>query len=142
MNDMTNEQIYRNNLKTQLRENYGKATYSYTVHNEMCNILLKKNNILKIAVIISSSISSFGFIGTVVHNAVWINLLSGIFSFLTLALTLYSKEENIAEIAQKHKKTADELWIIREDYISLLTDYDELAISEIQGQRHILQERL
>ena len=142
MNDSTNDKAYRKKLWVQLRNSYGKLVYSYTTHNKMCDMLIQKNKILKVSVIISSSVSSFGFLGTVINNTVWLNALSGIFSFITLALTIYSKEENITETVQKHKETVDEMWLIREDYISLLTDFDKLSVLEIKEQRQELKNRL
>ena len=63
---------------------------------------------------------------------------------MLLGLTLYSKDSNLAELAQKHKHAANEIWLIREKYQSLITD---LAIGEkrlevIQQERDDLMEDL
>jgi hypothetical protein len=39
-----------------------------------------------------------------------------------LAINSYTKDHDLGEIAQKHRQAGAELWIIREQYLSLLTD--------------------
>jgi len=48
--------------------------------------------------------------------------VGGIASTVLLVLNTYTKDYNLGEIAQKHKHAANEIWLIREKYLSLLTD--------------------
>lgn len=52
---------------------------------------------------------------------------------------------NIADfrsVADSHKRTSDEFWKIREDYKSLIIDYDSLSESERISRRDILLQRI
>lgn len=51
-------------------------------------------------------------------------------STLLLILNAYTKDYDLGELAQKHKQAANEIWLIREKYLSLLTD---LAMGENQS---------
>jgi len=56
-------------------------------------------------------------------------------------LNTYIKNFNLSGIAQEHKKASDLLWKIREEYVSLLTDFEMLDADEIRNKRDGLQER-
>jgi SMODS and SLOG-associating 2TM effector domain family 4 len=47
----------------------------------------------------------------------------------------------LVETSQSHQKAADALWKIREEYVSLLTDFDLLEREEIMDRRDDLQNR-
>jgi hypothetical protein len=50
----------------------------------------------------------------------------------------------LGELAQKHKQAANEIWLIREKYISLLTDLKigEKPIEKLQLERDTLLDSL
>lgn len=48
--------------------------------------------------------------------------LAAMLSTILLALNSYTKDYDLGEIAQKHRQAGADLWIIREKYLSLLTD--------------------
>lgn len=50
-------------------------------------------------------------------------------------MNLYFKNFNLAEEAKNHQIIADKLWLIREKYISLLTDLNRLSINDITNER-------
>ena len=56
----------------------------------------------------------------------------------------YTKNYDLGELAQKHKQAANDLWIIREKYLSLLVDLvmREKPIEALQKQRDELVEQL
>lgn len=65
-------------------------------------------------------------------------------STVLLALNAYTKNYDLGELAQKHKQAANDLWIIREQYLSLLVDLAmrEKPIEALQSQRDALVEQL
>ncbi len=65
-------------------------------------------------------------------------------STVLLALSAYTKNYDLGEIAQKHKGAAEKLWLIREKYLSLLTDLaiDKQSLKAIQEQRDALLDEL
>ena len=49
-------------------------------------------------------------------------VVSAICSALLTALIAYTKDFDLGTVSEQHKRTSDELWLIREKYLSLLTD--------------------
>lgn len=47
----------------------------------------------------------------------------------------YLKDKDISTEKTDHIKTANKLWKVREKYLSLLTDFDEISIEEIVRKR-------
>lgn len=64
-----------------------------------------------------------------------------ILSTILFGLNTYMKDYDLGEISQKHTNAANELWDIRETYLSLLTDIkaNQLSINQIINQRDELQ---
>jgi len=127
-------------LKIQVREAYGRLTYTYTTHLKQVKQLTSKNNTIKFWQIVLSAISTGGFFSAVVTNQVIMTWIGGIVSTFLLALNLFFKDSNLADDIRKHRTTADALWIIRERYISLLTDFDTLSEEIIMQKRDELQD--
>ena len=126
-------------LNTQLREAYGRLVYTFTTHLKMMNRLVCKNRKIKYAQIILSAISTGGFLGSIIANQIILTYVGGIFSTALLALNLFFKDFNLAEDIKQHRIASDNLWLIREQYISLLTDFPVLSEEEIINKRDSLQ---
>lgn len=133
---------HRDSLLIQLREAYGRVVYTYTTHLKMMNHLVRKNTIVKYTQIIFSAISTGGFLGAIITNKIVLTCIGGLFSTALLALNLFFKDFNLLEVIKQHRAAADNLWMIREDYISLLTDFPILSETEIMNQRDKLQLRI
>lgn len=69
------------------------------------------------------------------------SILGAIVSLALLILNTYIKNFDLSGIAQEHKKASDLLWKIREEYVSLLTDFEMLDSNDIRNKRDELQER-
>lgn len=132
---------YRYKLETQIRESYGRVVYSQTTHEKRIQKLIKHDNWMKISQIILSSASTGGFIGVFFYDDLYIKFAGAIFSFGLLAINLYYKNFDLVKNTQLHNTTAQELWNIREDYISLLTDFSIMTDEEIRAQRNILKDK-
>lgn len=133
---------HRNCLLVQLKEAYGKVVYTYTTHLKMMNHLVKKNSLIKYTQIILSAISTGGFLGSIITNEIVLTCIGGLFSTALLALNLFFKDFNLLEEIKQHRSAADNLWMVREDYISLLTDFSILSEAEIIEKRDKLQSRV
>lgn len=49
-------------------------------------------------------------------------MIGVVVSTALLVLNAYTKNYDLGELAQKHKQAANDIWLIREQYLSLLTD--------------------
>lgn len=139
---MESNSQYRDSLLVQLREAYGRIVYTYTTHLKMMNRLNKKNARIKYTQICLSAISTGGFLGAIITSEVALTCIGGLFSTALLALNLFFKDFNLLEEIKQHRIAADNLWMVREDYISLLTDFPILCNEDIVTQRNALQSRV
>ena len=140
--DDTNES--RRILEGQLRECYGRVVYSHKTHEKCADILLSRLSNIKLWQIILSTITTAGFI-SMVFGAGRVGAAIGVIvSTALLVLNAYTKNYDLGELAQKHKQAANDLWLVREKYLSLLVDMrmKEKPLESLQKQRDELVEQL
>jgi hypothetical protein len=93
---------------------------------------------------ILSAITTGGFIAAV-FGAGKIGALIGVLvSTALLVLNAYTKSYDLGELSQKHRQAGADLWIIREKYLSLITDLrmGERPIEALQTERDELLDEL
>lgn len=131
-------------LEGQLRESYGRVVYSHKTHEKCADILLSKQASIKVWQIILSAITTAGFVGAVFGAGPAASILGIMISTSLLALNSYTKNYDMGELAQKHKQAANDLWLIRERYLSLLVDLrmKERPLETLQANRDQLVEQL
>ena len=134
-----NSQGYK--LESQIREAYGRVTYSQTCHDKFINRTVKLDEAIKVCQIVLSGITTSGFVVAIFSNDKIASIIGVVVSLALLILNTYTKNFNLSGIAQEHKKASDLLWKIREEYVSLLTDYEMLSVEEIRNKRDELQDR-
>ena len=134
-----NSQGYK--LESQIREAYGRVPYSQTCHDKFINRTVKLEDIIKVAQIVLSAITTSGFVVAIFSDDKIASILGAIVSLALLILNTYIKNFDLSGIAQEHKKASDLLWKIREEYVSLLTDFEMLDANAIRNKRDELQER-
>lgn len=128
-------------LESQIREAYGRILYTQTCHNKIVNRLLAKNEYIKVAQIVLSALTTSSFGAIFITGKPIATLIGALLSLGLLVLNSYTKNFDLVETAQGHRSAAEALWKIREEYISLLTDFDDLDSDEIRNIRDDLQER-
>lgn len=131
-------------LEGQLRECYGRVVYSHKTHEKCADILLSRLSRIKLWQIGLSAITTGGFIAAV-FGAGTIGALIGILvSTSLLVLNAYTKNYDLGELAQKHRQAGADLWVIREKYLSLITDLrmGEKPIESLQSERDKLLDEL
>ena len=109
-------------LEGQLRECYARVVYTHKVHEKCADILLERLSCIKLWQIILSAITTSGFLVTLLGKSQFGAILGGLVSLFLLFLNAYVKNYDLGELAQKHKQAANDIWLIREQYLSLLTD--------------------
>lgn len=131
---------YKEKLESQIKDQYGKLVYSYTCHWEEVSILKKTSAMVKWIDIILTAVSATGMVSFFIFDSKCLAAIGAVFSALSLAITLFSKEYNVDDKIISHQKSADDLWTVREKYISLLTDMGEIRIDEVRKRRDELME--
>lgn len=137
-------------LEGQLRESYGRVVYSHKTHEKCADILLKRHRRIKFYQIIISAVVTGGLIAalfdfkTLAEYQKLGAYFAVILSTILLVLNSYTKDYDLGEIAQKHRQAGADLWIIRERYLSLLTDLrmEVLSLDAVRSQRDQLVEGL
>ena len=131
-------------LESQIRECFGRVVYSHKTQEKCADIVQQIHKNLKLAQIIISAIITTSLMLKLFGDNQIALFVAAILSALLFGLNTYSKDYDLGEIAQKHTNAANELWDIRETYLSLLTDIktNNLSINQIVNQRDELQKRL
>lgn len=129
------DQDYRQKLLNQIEEQYGKLVYTYTCHLKEASILKNRLNKFNWAKIIFSALSTGGSCSTILVKTHLGVLVSAIMSAILLIINTYLKGVDLEGDANIHISTSNELWKIREEYISLLTEFEILSSKEIVKKR-------
>lgn len=134
----------RQMLEGQLRECFGRVVYSHKTHEKCADILLARLHRIKIWQIILSAITTAGFVGAIFGDTKVAAILGILVSTVLLVLNAYTKDYDLGELGQKHKQAANGLWLIREKYLSLITDLrmGEKPIEALQEERDVLLKEL
>jgi len=125
-------------LEGQLRECYGRVVYSHKTHEKCADILLARHSLIKVSQIVLSAITTAGFVSTFFPKTSAIGAAVGFgVSTALLVLNAYIKDYDLGELAQKHKRAASDIWLLRERYLSLLTDLaaDARPLEALRGER-------
>ena len=131
-------------LEGQLRECFGRVVYTHKTHEKAADILLRRLSGVKLWQIILSALTTGGFIAAIFGAGNVGALIGVIVSTALLVLNAYTKDYDLGELSQKHRQAGADLWIIREKYLSLITDLrmGERPIEELQKGRDKLLEDL
>ena len=108
-------------FEAQVRECFGRVAYSHKTHEKCADSLQAKLRLLKNTQIALSVVVSGTLIVTVVGHDAWSKIIATVLSAVLAGINLYFKNYNYGELAQDHKEAADQLWNIRESYLSLIT---------------------
>lgn len=127
-------------LYNQIEEIYGKITYFRLTQLIEAERLQKNNKFLKWGQMILSALSTGGVIGTLTSNQVLLLWLSAFCSTALLVLTSYFKDVDLSSEYKRHLDAANQLWLIQQRYLSLMTDYDTLSREQVVKVRDELQE--
>lgn len=109
-------------LEAQLRECFGRIVYSHKTHEKCSDILLSRLSTIKVWQIILSAVTTGGFFSTFFGAGEVGAGFGMVVSTALLVLNAYTKNYDLGELAQKHRSAAADLWLIREQYLTLLTD--------------------
>ena len=134
----------RDFVEAQLRECYGRVVYSHKAHEKCADVLLSRQSTIKLWQIILSSVTTASFISAFFGTGAVGASIGVVVSTTLLALNAYTKDHDLGELAQKHRQSAADLWLIREKYLSLLTDLrvgDE-SLESIRSRRDGLLKEL
>lgn len=134
---------FRERLRGQIEESYGKLLYTYQTQQEATTLKRTMANRISISQIILTAVSTCGVISVILgQTGIGVGaVVASITSALSLGLNLYSRGSKLPEEAEDHVRCANRLWVVLQDYDSLLTDFDDLEVGEIRRCRDSLIEK-
>ena len=137
-----NEDLYV--LESHIRECFGRVVYSHKTQEKCADIVLLLHKRLKLTVIVLSASVSSSLLVKIFGQQEWALILGVILSTLLFGLNTYMKDYDLGEICQKHTNAANELWDIRETYLTLLTDIrsNSVDVNSLRDIRDKLQVKL
>jgi hypothetical protein len=112
-------------LEGQLREMYGRATYTHKTHEKMADQYIARYKFIKVTEIVLSAVASSSFLLALFVDSHAGTVVGSIVSAVLLGLTLYFKEAALTEKARAHTEVAAKLWAAREALLSLLVDMSD-----------------
>lgn len=132
-------------VEGQLRECYGRVVYTHKTHEKCADLLLERHKLIKLLQILLSALVTGGILATFSESFdTAATVISAILSTALLALNSYTKDYDLGEIAQKHRQSAADIWLIREKYLNLLTDLraGNASVGEVRVARDALLSEL
>lgn len=122
-------------LEAQLRELYGRTVWTHKTQEKCADILKSRNHTMKIVQIILSALTTTGILVTVFGENKIIGIISAVLSAIGFTINAYYQKYDLGEISEKHSEAASDIWKIREEYLSLLTDL-KIEIIELDSIRN------
>lgn len=134
-------------LEAQIRECFGRVVYSHKAHEKAADQCLRSLKRVKLWQIVLSAVTTGGLIVAVFGDATTSRAAAIVSAFLStslLALNTYTKDVDPGTTAERHKEAAAKLWLIRESYLSVLTDLRTAVLNgdDVRRRRDALQEAL
>ena len=130
-------------LRGQIEESYGKLSYTYQTQQEAATLKRMLANCISVGQIILTAVSTCGVISVIIgQTGTGVGaVVASITSAVSLGLNLYTRGSKLPEEAEEHVRCANRLWVVLQDYESLLTDFDDLEVGEIRRCRDLLIEK-
>lgn len=134
-------------LEAQIRECFGRVVYSTKTHEKCADLCMDRLRWIKVVQIVLSALTTGGLLTALLGDPKFSQAAtvgSAVASTILLVLNAYMKDVDPGQQAEKHKKTASELWEIRESYLSVLADLHDghLDLESVRKKRDDLQTRL
>ena len=135
--------VPRRVLEAQLRESFARVVYSHKTHEKCADIYSTEVEVIKWSQIILTAMTTGGFAAVIFGWWSEAPFLGAILALILLCLNSYTKDHDLGDLAQKHRQAANEIWFVRENYRSLLTDLSiGKPLDAIQQDRDALLKQL
>lgn len=144
--ETSNAEENRELLLAQVRELYGRVSYTHKTHEKQADIYYQKHLWQRRWLVVLTAISSTTFVASLLGLAIgkqWAPLVTSFIALLVTALNIGTKNFKHEEEMQRHRDTAAKVWDVRESYLSLIVDLQTRMCSMRDGvaRRNDLQEK-
>lgn len=127
-------------LESQIKISYTRVIRAHSIQKKCSEILFAKNIQLIWVQVLLATVTGVGLLAILIGDNLYVELITPALALVLLCVS----QNNVKEVAQKHAVSAHNIWDIRENYLSLLTDIKtgELTSNEIRLKRDSLQYQL
>jgi hypothetical protein len=131
-------------LEAQIREIFARVVYSHKTHEKCADVLQGRHGVIVISQIILSALTTTSLLYALFGEQKVGTIIGAVLSTILLALNTYTKDKDINDLVERHSTTAKALLVIREKFLSLLTDMasGSLTHDEVTQKRDALEESL
>ncbi len=130
-------------LVTSIRESFGRLVYTHKTHEKEIERLVATSARLKWAELALIALAAGGAISVLPGTGYYLPLAPALLATLPTAPTPYQLSFHPDHAIEEHRKSARQLWLIREKYVNLLADIADAAISEDEARQrrdHLLSD--
>lgn len=108
-------------LESVIRQEFANVVWSHKIQTKQSDLNRGKYSWLKWIDIITAGITSAGLIAVLIVDAQWAKISAAVCSFISFCVTTFLQTFNLQTMAEQNEKAANDLWVIRERLIVLLT---------------------
>ena len=132
-----------NILEDAVRDIFVRAVWSHKIQEKQADIYQKQYKRMETWNIVFASMTSTGIISLCIWNELWIKIISAFLSFATVFIGAYFKSFAPHKMAKTHKEAANDLLIVRNEIICLLTSIKlkEKSVGELEDRYRALMEK-
>lgn len=109
-------------LEDNVRKHYADIVWTHKIQEKEADLLAQKYKRMEILRIATSALTSAGIIGVIFNNSFCVKIITAFLSFATLFVNLFFESFNLKNMIAEHKKTANEIVGIRNEFQVLLMD--------------------
>src|SRR6266508_2244667 len=113
-----------------IRKAFGRLTYTHKAHEKAVDRLSGEIKRLKLLQIGLMALTFGGVLQMVIVGEPRLNFLTTIVSAASLVLAIYQLSFNPTQLIADHRKVAKRLWIVREQYLNLIADVEDHALTQ------------
>jgi hypothetical protein len=131
-------------LESQIRECFGRVVFTHKTHEKCSDIYARQLKELKLSEVTLSALTTTSLLTSIFGDQKIGTIIGAILSTITLGITIYTKDFDLGKLANSHADVANQLWNIRELYISLIADIksNNLPVEQIKQKRDELHKSL
>jgi hypothetical protein len=116
-------------IESQIRDSYVKILWTHKIQEKSADLKLVLHRRLKVLQIVLSALTTTSILYSLFKDNQMGAIIGAVAAATLFGIDAYTKDYDLGAAAQKHANTALQLLVIREKYLSLLTDIKCLSIN-------------
>jgi len=138
---MARSRSAREILVAELRESFGRVVYTHKCHEKEADLNKALDERLRLAQLVLAVFSSGSAVSSILAEWAAFPYIAATVATALAIVTGYAKSSEAQQRSGAHSATARRLWLVREQYLSLLADVEAEAVTldEARGRRDKLQ---